>query len=141
MTSTRAARAAALLRLVDAGDAAAIRFVQAAPRTVHVLAPADFVPDRHRELFGDSDGEVLMRTLLGQVWTVCGVGFHRHRGGFERGAALVSHFPDELLCHRCCTAFGDRAVVLFEANRDDGAETTQLGRRGGDTVRRRPPLR
>lgn len=118
MTATpglRAQRAAVLIAAYDAGDQDAVRFIQSIC-TVHVLAPDDFVPDRHRELFGDTDGEHMMRFLTGQTWSVCGATFVRHRDGFESGARLLDHFPDELLCQRCHAAFGDRSVILFEVN-------------------------
>lgn len=130
---TRAARATTLIRLVDEGNLDAIRFIRT-ERTVHVLAPADYLPERHRELFGDGEDERQMRFMLGEVWTVCGTRIVRHRSGFESGGQIVSHFPDEMLCQRCHAAFGDRSVLLFEANQDDGEDPTQLGRLTADTI-------
>lgn len=133
LRSARAARAATLIARYDNGDYDAVRFIQS-DTTVHVLAPPDFVPERHKELFGGGEGEQQMRFMLGETWSVCGVRFVRHRGGFEAGARLLSHFPDELLCQHCHAAFGDRGAVIFEVNQDDGRDPTQLGQLVADTV-------
>ncbi len=76
--------------------------------------------------------------MTGQTWSVCGVTFIRHRGGFEQGGRLLDHFPDELLCQHCHAAFGDRSVILFELNQDDGSDPTQLGRLNADVVTKGP---
>ncbi len=139
MTGVRAARAAEVVKLVDAGDDDALRFVRVAGN-VHVLS-AGYVPERHKELFGDGEAERMMRFALGEAWAVCGKHIVRHRGGFEASAQLVSHFPDEMLCVPCCEAFGDRSVLIFEANQDDGSDPTQLGQLAGDLLTKGQALR
>ena len=59
----------------------------------------------------------------------------RHAKGFESGAQLVSHFPDELLCFECHRAFGpEHGHLIFEVNQPDGSDPTQLGGLLGETV-------
>lgn len=130
----RAGRAATLIGRWDKGDYDAIRFIQVRD-TVHVIAAGEDRPvtaiDR---LIDDAEALAQLRFMLGEEWSVCGVRFVRHRGGFEQGARLLSHFPDELLCGLCCATFGDRSVIIFEANQDDGEDPTQLGQLDADLV-------
>ncbi len=135
MTGIRAKRAAAVISLADSGVQDAIRFIETG-NDVHVLTVPGYVPDRYRELFGDGDEEHQMRSLVGEVWSICGVRIVRNRGGFEAGGQLVSHFPDEKLCDRCFRAFGDRSVLIFEANQDDGRDPTIIGRLANDFITR-----
>lgn len=136
----RAARAAGVLALYDGGDRDALQFVRVS-ETVHVVATASDVPDRYKELFGDGEAEHMMRMMTGEVWSICGTRIVRNRDGFETGGRLVSHFPDELLCIACHAAFGYRAVIIFEANQDDGEDPTQLGRLAGDLITKGQMLR
>jgi hypothetical protein len=141
-TGIRAARAAKLIERYERGDYEAIRFIRVADE-VHVLALTEDRPARHKRLFGDSEAEQFMRFALGECWSVCAKKFVRHRGGFESGAQLVSHFPDELLCYECHKAFGlEQGHLIFEVNQDDGRAADQLGRMDDDLVSKgRPPLR
>lgn len=132
-------RVTSLLREWDAGDYNAIQFIRAATGRVHVVVHnEDRSVSRTDELLGGEEAAARLRFLLGETQTVCGARFMRHRGGFDQGASLVSHFPDEALCTRCHTAFGNRGVVIFEANQNDGRAPTQLDRLMGDTTTRNP---
>jgi hypothetical protein len=131
-TGVRAARAATLIRLTDDGVQDAIRFVRAGSR-VHIITEDDNrAAARSKALLGE--GSTALAFLLGDTWTVCGSRFSRHAGGFEQGAELVSHFLDEQLCPHCHAAFGDRGEVIFEANSDDGQDSTQVGRLLNDSI-------
>lgn len=108
-------RAAKLISLVASGEEG-IRFIRDGD-TVHVLALPEDRPARHKRLFGDGEGELLMRALLGEEWAVCAAKFVRHAGGYDSGAQLISRFPDERLCRRCHAAFGlEHGHLIFEAN-------------------------
>lgn len=130
----REERAARLIAMIDCGDQDVLRFCRDDRGNVHVLALPDDRPARQKRLFGDGEAESLMRVMLGEEWSICAVKLVRHRGGFENGAQLVSHFPDEQLCYRCHAAFGDRGVLIFEANQDDGRDPTELGRLVADNI-------
>ena len=134
-------RAARLVKLWDQGDRDALRFCRDDRGNVHVLALAGDRPERQKRLFGNSDSDRMLRAMLGEEWSLCAVKLVRHRGGFENGAQLVSHFPDEHLCRHCHTALGDRAVIIFEANQHDGRDPTELGRMNDDFVTKGQMLR
>lgn len=142
MTGVRAARAAKLIERYEQGDYDAIRFIRLGDE-VHVMALTEDRPERHKRLFGNGETEIFMRFALGECWSVCAKKFTRHRGGFESGAQLVSHFPDELLCYECHKAFGiDHGHLIFEVNEDDGRPADQLGRMDDDlTTKGKPGLR
>lgn len=61
--------------------------------------------------------EDLVTLTLGVRYTVCGVWIRCNRGGQEEGGRLTPAFADELLCVQCHAAFGDRADLIFECNR------------------------
>lgn len=143
MTGIRAARVAKLIELHEAPGNYhdAIKFIRVAS-TVHVLGPPGERPQRHVELFGDDEAENFMRFALGECWSVCGVRFVRHARGFESGAQMVSHFPDELLCSRCHKEFGiEYGHLIFEANQPDDSDPTQLGSLFDDTIAKGKRLR
>jgi len=106
MAKTRQTRAATLILLVDQGDYDALGFIQASGK-VHVIAHGTDWPDAEFDAIAFA---------LGDTWTVCGIRFSRHVGGYEQGARRVGHFEDAMLCQRCYAAFGDRSVLIFEAN-------------------------
>lgn len=140
----RTDRVAALIALIEQeGEAVedAIRFIRVRD-TVHVLARRGDRPQRHKELFGEGDGEALMRMMLGEEWSICGVRFVRHRKGFEGGAQLLSHFPDEQLCFSCHEPFGiEHGHLIFDANQDDGRDPDEAGRLGDDLITKGQTLR
>lgn len=125
VTGVRAGRAGTLIRMVDQGEIDVLRFIRAGAR-VHVVSVDKPANNRVDALMGD-DTNAMFRLLLGEEWSVCGLRFVRHRGGFEQGAQLVGHFPDDDLCPHCHAAFGDRGVLIFEANTDDYHCTTLGG--------------
>lgn len=130
----RADRATKLIVQYEQGNYDAIRFVRLGDE-VHVLALTEDRPARHRRLFGDGDTEQFMRFALGECWSVCAKRFVRHRNGFESGAQMVSHFPDELLCYECHKAFGvEHGHLIFEVNQDGGRSADQLSRMGDDLI-------
>ena len=134
-------RAAKIVALVEGEGVDAIRFIRA-DGTVHVLALDEDRPARHKRLFGDGDADRRMRFMLGEVWSICAARFVRNRGGFDQGAQLVSHFPDEQLCPHCHTAFGtEHGHLIFEANQDDGRDPEQAGRLDDDLVTKGQTLR
>jgi hypothetical protein len=127
-------RAAALLALYDTGDYDAIRFIRRDDE-VHVVSVESGRAARRRRAVLGEDAADLVSFALGDTWTVCGTRLQRHTGGFEQGAQLVSHFPDEMLCFECHKAFGvDRGAVIFELNVDDGQPDTALGRLDSDLI-------
>lgn len=128
-------RATALLALYDAGDYDAIRFLRSGDE-VHVVSVESPRSARRRRALLGEDGADLLSFALGDTWSVCGTRFQRHTRGFEQGAQLVSHFPDEMLCFECHKAFGDRGAVIFELNVDDGQPDTALGRLDSDLITR-----
>lgn len=137
----REGRAAKIIAAIERGEYDAMRFIRALGE-VHILVPYEDRPARHKRLFGDGDGERLMRFMLGEEWSVCAKKFVRHEHGFESGAQLVSHFPDELLCYDCHKAFGlDHGHLIFEANQDDGRDPEELGRLGDDLITKGRVLR
>jgi hypothetical protein len=129
-------RAAKIIARIEGGDYDAIKFIYL-DGTVHVLVPPEDRPARQKRLFGDGEAEMFMRFALGECWSVCAKKFTRHREGFESGAQLVSHFPDDQLCYDCHKAFGvDHGHLIFRANQDDGCDPTIIGRMGDDLVTR-----
>lgn len=133
----REERAAKIIAAIDRGEYDAMRFIRSQGE-VHVLVPYDDRPARHKRLFGD---DPLMRFMLGEEWSVCAKKFIRHQNGFDSGAQLVSHFPDEQLCYDCHKPFGDRGVLIFEANQDDGREPEEIGRLDDDFITKGQALR
>lgn len=126
----RSDRAAKLIEAYERGEDA-IRFIRATADTVL----------RHKDLFGDDEADRFLSAAIGEMWTVCAERFVRHRGGFESGAQIVSHFPDEDLCYECHKAFGDHGYLIFEVNQDDGSDPTEMGRLDADFITKGKTLR
>lgn len=134
--SIRTDRVAKLLKMIESGEQDVIRFIRM-HTTVHILALPEDRPARHKELFGDDDGDALMRGMLGEEWSICGDRFVQHARGFESGAQRISHFPDDDLCWSCHKAFGtEHGHLIFDANQDDGRDPSTLGRLDEDLITR-----